>query len=206
MHRLRWPSTLLACALLGVGASACGSGGRSSRTSATAAASKTVVVGDGHLVGDGDGDEQKSNDYDDIGRRYGHAPSAVEKRAITDLIKRYYAVAAAGDGRKACAMIAPGLIRGQSLAEGAIPKEFIPVSGSSVFRHKGCAQIASLIFSIDRQLLAEEVPTLQALSVRIKGSQGLVVLGFRTSPERQMPVERVHGAWRVGAMLDLQIS
>jgi hypothetical protein len=41
--------------------------------------------------------------------------------------------------------------------------------------------------------------------VRVKGSRGLALLGFRATPERQIPLRRERGAWKVEALLDREL-
>jgi hypothetical protein len=218
LMKMRPLFVLLTIRLLGVGFAACGGTGKSSRFvsqdastavatggALAAPASHVPATGD-HLEGDGDGDDggHPHNDYDDHRiRDYGHAASTAEVRAVTTLVKRYYTAAAADDGTVACSLIYSRFTKNPGFTD-AIPSAYVPVPGSAVLRGKSCAQVASLLFGLDHQQLAEEV-TVQMTSLRIDGIHGLALLGFKSTPERWIPVDRESNAWKIGAFLDNEV-
>jgi hypothetical protein len=206
-------------ALLGLGLSACGNTGKRTgsapeSSSSTAAGGTTAAAGTaspatpagGYLRGDGDvDDEANRTDEDDYAiRNFGHAASAADRRTIAALVKRYYAAGAAGDGAAACALIYSGLANSPNLGEAA-EAAYPPAPGVPLLRGQSCARIMSLLFKEDHQRLAADLATAIVTRVRVKGSRGLALLGFRTTPERQIPLRREHGAWKVETLLDREL-
>jgi hypothetical protein len=200
-------------ALLGLGVGACGDAGRHTGSvpsahatvGATAETASSPAPTGGYLRGDGDGDEPNHIDEDNYSaRNYGRAASAGQERAIAALVERYYAAGAAGDGARACALIYSGLTESPSLGETA---EAVSPPAPSVppLHGRSCAQIMSLLFEEDHRRLAADLARVVVTSVRVKGSQGLVLLGFRTTPERWIPVRRERGGWKIEALLDKEL-
>jgi hypothetical protein len=204
-------------ALLGLSVSACGGAGKRTSSAsqspsgasvtggaATSTASRIEPTG-GYLRGDDDTDETNHKDEDDHGaRNYGHAASAADRRAIAALVKRYYATGVAGDGAAACALIYSGLAKSPNLGEAA-EAAYPPAPGVPPLRGESCARIMSLLFKEDHQRLAADIEGIEVTSVRVKGSRGLALLGFRTAPERQIPVRRERGTWKIEALLDKEL-
>jgi hypothetical protein len=199
-------------ALLGLGVNACGGKGAGSAPQFSSsfavtgnATTSTVRPKGSYLRGDDDADETNHKDEDDYStRNYGHAASAGDKRTIVALVKRYYAVAAADDGARACVLIYSSLAKGSNLGEAA-EVAYPPAPGVPPLRGRSCAQIMSLLFKEDHQQLAADVATIEVTSVRVKGRYGLALLGFRTSPERQIPVRRERGVWKIDTLLDEEL-
>jgi hypothetical protein len=203
-------------ALLGLGVSACGNAGKrtgsapesssSTAAAAAAAAAGTVTPVGGYLRGDGDVDDEANHtDQDDYAtRNYGHAASAADVRAIVALVKRYYAAGAAGDGAAGCTLIYSGLANSPSLGEAA-EEAYPPAPGVPLLRGQSCARIMSLLFKEDHQRLAADFATVEVTRVRVKGSRGLALLGFRTTPERQIPLRHERGTWKIEALLDREL-
>jgi len=214
--RMRYLLMLPSIALLGLGLGACGDAGKhtgpapkspySTRAGGamTATVSSTAPPG-GYLRGDGDGDEPNHRDRDNYStRHYGHAASAAQERAIAALVKRYYAAGAAGDGAAACALIYSGLADSPNLGEMA-ETVYPPAPGVPPLHGQSCARIMSLLFEEDHRRLAADLATVVVTSVRVKGNKGLVLLGFRATPERLFPVRRERGAWKTEALLDKEL-
>jgi hypothetical protein len=215
--RMRFLLMLPSIALLGLGLGACGDAGkhtgpvpkssystRAARGATTATASSTAPPG-GYLRGDGDGDEPNHRDRDNYStRHYGHAASAAQERAIAVLVKRYYAAGAAGDGAAACALIYSSLADSPSLGETA-EAVFPPAPSVPPLHGQSCPRIMSLLFEEDHPRLAADLATVVVTRVRVKGSRGLVLLGFRATPERLIPVRRERGAWKTEALLDKEL-
>jgi hypothetical protein len=63
----------------------------------------------------------------------------------------------------------------------------------------------SLLFDEDHRHLAADSATLHVIMVRVSGGHGLALLGFGTTPERQMSMERERGGWKIDAVLDKQL-
>jgi hypothetical protein len=201
---------LLAVALLGLGVAACGTSkatstaAQTSSTGATSATGSTTPLHAPHTA-ENDADDHTNppapaDDYNNGEvRGYGHAPTAAELAAITALIKRYYAIARAGEGAKACPMIDSGLAA-------AVPLDYGEFGPSYLHGGKTCAAVMSLLFKHDHKQLVAEVPHLQLLAVRVDGNHGMVLLGFGNLPERQITEVREGGVWKVAVLLDGEVE
>jgi hypothetical protein len=205
---------LFAAALLSAGVSACGSGKNTSSASPSpnaAATGSTVAGSASSATPTGDytkADTDKDNDIgapsDDTNNNYildyAHAASTADKRAVTALIKRYYAAAAVGDGAKACSMMYV------TFAEAVAEDYGQGSAGDSYLRQgKTCPAVMALLFKHYHGQLAAELPILEVTRVRLDRHHGLAVLSFGTMPERQIPVRRERRAWKIGAVLDSEL-
>jgi hypothetical protein len=123
---------------------------------------------------------------------YGHRPSAGASRAISSLVKRYYAIASAADGAKACSMLLPTFAA--SLAE-----DYGQPGGPSYLRgDKTCQAIMSMLFKHVHQQLAEAI---QIIEVRVDGGSARVIFGSRTMPASEIFLTRAGSSWRVEQLL-----
>ena len=195
----------LAAALLCVGALACGgtnknvgsvsqsaaaSGGAHATTPAGTAPPGSYLKSDEDNDGD-DGNQVGSPDRTDILFATGKEADQVDKRAVTALIKRYYAAAAAGDGAEACPLLYSTLARGLAEGQGQ--------SGQS--GGNACAAALSSLFEQQRQQLeADQVATMVVPDVRLTGSIGTATVGFRAVPVGHFFVKRERGVWKIDAL------
>lgn len=155
---------------------------------------KPTVDGDGDL----DGGRRRYDADDQSYRTFGHAATASDRRAISALVRRYYAIAAAGDGAAACASIYVRLARSYPEALG----EF----GARYLRGlRTCPAILSRMFEPNRALLATYRARLQIGAVRVSKDIGLAFLTFRGLPTRKMEVIRERGTWKMYAALDSEM-
>jgi hypothetical protein len=202
-------AALLACALACVGVSACGgSGGRSSTrastqalvssgASAAGASSRTVAV----RPVDSDRDEDGGGPTDDTSHTreegYGHAGSTADARAIAALLKRYYAVALAGDGARGCALLY------STLAEG-VPEDYGGGGGPTpTGGNRTCPEVLHEEFAREHARLALLTPRLTVRRVRVFERHGVAFLRFGPGlPEREIQLMREGSVWRMGVLLD----
>jgi hypothetical protein len=158
------------------------------------------------MRGDDDIDGDANGGYDDeLIRAYGHAASDPQRQAITALAKRFYAAAAAGEAARTCAMVAPRVVDRNDLVK-AVPDEYIPLGGAAALRGRRCAPMMSRVFAENRARLAAESTTLLVTSVRVKGDRAIALLGFKSFPERYLPLRLEGATWRLGALLDEEIT
>lgn len=153
---------------------------------------------------DNDFDGNNSNnkiyyDSDDTRiRAFGHAPSVTDRRAITRLVKHYFAVAATEDGQTACSMIVASMAR-------AVPEDLGQPPGPPYLRGKTCAAVMSKLFKQNRRQLTVYSTMLEVTGVRLDRNRGVAVLGFTALPGRQIQVVREHGTWKIDALLDREL-
>jgi hypothetical protein len=201
---------LLAVLLLSTGADACGAAGKgagsaslassnatSTGAAATTASSTTPAQSHPPKDSDNDNDKPSNSDYDSDDN-FGHAASATDRQAITALVKRYYATAAASDGAMACSLI-------YSIFAEAIPEDYGQPPGPPGLRGKTCAVVMSKLFKQHHQQLAAQTATLKMARVLIDGNRGWALMSFGTIPERRMLVHREKGSWKIDALLDIGV-
>lgn len=210
---------LLTIMVLDVNLIACGDAGKRMGAASQASTNPPVTGGAAaravsratptgrYLKGDDDSDaanpsESDSDDYRI--RSFGHATSAANRRAIAALVKRYYTAAAAGDGARACSLIYSGLAKSSNLGE-MVEAVYPPAPSVPPLRGESCARIMSLLFTEHRQALAADVATVEVTRVGVDGNRGLALLGFRTTPERQIAVLREHHTWKIDSLLDEEL-
>jgi hypothetical protein len=183
---------LLAIAVLCLVATGCG-------TAATSSG--------GYIKGDSDSDfgGNKSDSDDWRTREYGREANGAERREVTAVVKRYYAAAAVGDGATVCATLYAASIARSFDLEREVPEQYAPAPGSSVLRGKSCSQVASLLLQINHQSLVANLPSMRVIDVRVNGADSLALLGFRTTGEREVPLKREGGTWKINALLDREI-
>ncbi len=204
------PLAVLATALLGLGATACGGATATTPTSPpshTTGTTSNARAGPpahadsstGYLKNDGDKDSDDAErdraspegDASILFAPFGHRASAADARAVTNLVKSYYAASAAEDGAKACSLLTAGL----ALGVGADQRP----SGLNA-PERCAASMAALLAQQHRQLIADDVATMVVTSVHAKGNLGVAALGFRTMPESELLVEREDHAWKIDAL------
>lgn len=186
---------LLASALLGIAVAGCG--GSSETSSTTRSSSSPIATGYLERDGDKDGDDQSPRveagaDERTLLAQYPTKPSPAEKRAIVALVRDYYAASVAGEGARACTLVV------SELASGLSAQSVQPGSDSN-----GCAGgMTALLEREHGRLSADDVPTMTIIGVHLKGTLGLVVLGFARMPESQIIVQREGHEWKLGTLVD----
>ena len=204
---------LLTCALLCGGLGACGdsSGATSTNastrppTTAATTATTTANATPAATAMDSDRDNDEGGITDDNNHRnteaFGHAASASDTRAITALVKRYYAIALSGNGARACSLL-------YSTLEEAVPEDYggpdgrPPPSGN----HRTCPEVLREILAREHTRLAFEVPKLAVHRVRVFERHGLLFLSFGPQlPEREITVMHEGSTWRMEAMSDSEL-
>jgi hypothetical protein len=202
---------LLTTALLAVGATACGAGTVKAPASpvssearppgGTTTAPASIASSGGYLKNDGDKDFDDPEhgrgrgdpEYDAsiLFAPFGPRADPADARAVTTLVKSYYAASAAENGAKACSLLSAGL----TIGVGGDP------GGSAGSVGNGCASsMSSLLKQQHQLLLQEEVATMVVTSVHVKHNLGVAALGFRRMPESEILVEREGRTWKIDAL------
>jgi hypothetical protein len=193
---------VLGIALLVANLATCGCG-QAARTAGSPVNTRSTTTlarpsAGGYFEGDGDADpddntSKESNDNGDLLASYPGRPSEADMRAITAVVKSYYAAAAARDGAKACQLLDSSLA--MNLGEG---------SGHS--GAKGCVAAVDHLFKEEHQrLIADEVATMAVTSAHLKGEVGLALLAFKKAIQGEIIVEREGGMWKVDALIDGEV-
>ncbi len=200
---------LVALASLAVWLCACGGSGASHSSSAKRPASDSPSAAElrpapleakadadkDNDIGAAEDDTNNSLDFD-----YGHAASPSLQRTLTALVKRYYAIALAGEGARGCAMLY------SPIAEGITEDDSREPGGPAYMRGAtDCAQVLDALFKHFHAQLAAEVPILQVTAVRVERGYAWALLRFGTMPERKIPAKREGHVWRMGQIYDLPL-
>lgn len=132
-------------------------------------------------------------DADDLDSlRVGIPESPANTRAIEALVRRYYAVAASGDGAKACAMMDRGFAESAPVAYGRFGPPYLRGG-------KTCAQIAMLEFKHDHSLISTK---LVFTAVHEESpNRAYALFGSTTSPASFIGADRENGVWKIGSLL-----
>jgi hypothetical protein len=173
----------------------------SGRSLRQAASSTSYVKGDEDV----DAREGSGNDYDDGDLRgYGREAGAGDATAVAALVARYFTAAAHDDGSQVCALLDSRVAKSADFAQ-VVPPSYVSAGDPSALRGKSCAQVASLLLNIDHSQLAVEAPSVRVTSLRVLGDHGVALLGFATTPERQIPVRREGATWKLDSFLDTEL-
>lgn len=127
---------------------------------------------------------------------YGHPASPSDRHAITTLIKRYYALAAADNAKSACAMLVPGLAK-------SLPVDYGQLGESYLHGAKTCEAVLSRMFEHSRRELS--VP-ITVNGVFVNGEQAYASLGSTRMPLSIIILTHEHGKWIIAKPLGSRIQ
>ncbi|HEY3885384.1 MAG TPA: hypothetical protein VGL62_09275 [Vicinamibacterales bacterium] len=201
---------ILTAVLVALGIGACGATTKTDPTPSRASPAGYRNDGDNDVIGDADDDNNHDNDHDnsedhvrddngdyhdsdDTAVTFGHAANSAETRAVTAVVQRYYAVAASGNGAKACTLLIPGL------AATVVEDYGFGSAGPADLRSgHTCPEVLELLFESQRALLRSGV---NVTAVRILEDNAVALLGSRVTPAASIPLEYRHGAWAIDAII-----
>jgi len=144
---------------------------------------------------DYDGDPKSRYDPDDYYiLRYGRPATRAERHAVAGLVRRYYAYAANGDGRRACSLMSSVFSHAIVGDYGAQP---VPSRGRET-----CAIVATRLFKHSRRRLKIDRSSLKIVGVRLGSQLGYALLSFKGMPDRHILLLREASRWKIDAALD----
>jgi hypothetical protein len=147
---------------------------------------------------DNDNDNDNDGGLDDV--NWGKAANAADMRAVTTLVRAYYAVAAAGDGARACGLLYP-------LFAEDIPELYGEGAGPPELRGTTCATVVSKFLRLHREELRAHLRSLSIAGLRVRRRRGLVLLRFRGDTMlHELVVHREHRNWKVDALIDARVG
>jgi hypothetical protein len=202
---------LLATALVSVGAGACGgvgkAAGSASRTQSNSTVSGDTPIGTASgastastrsYLDDADqdiGGTRENRGYRDTDDSrvllYGHAASPTERARITSIVKRYYAVAASGDGRTACSMLPPSLVR-------ALPQDYGERGLPYLRGAKTCQAVMERLFAHSHSELSAPVAV---TGVLVNHNYAYTLLGSPKMRASYITLHRERGVWTINTLL-----
>lgn len=131
---------------------------------------------------------------------FGYAASPADERAIASLVKRYYMVALAEDGAKACSSLLDS-----SVAQD-VPKDYgTSPAAPHYMRGKTCPEVMVNLFKHQHRELAAEVPKFHVLTVRLIEHHGFAVLAFGRLPGRRISVMREGHLWKIETLMGIEL-
>lgn len=193
---------LSAIAVLSTVVAACGGAGdpHPVRTVTSASNISSAAVHDphGYLKSDGDDDpddrgatKSRDDEQEMIGRS-SQKSSPADLKAVSIVVKRYFAAALAEDGARGCAMLE------RSLAAA--------IAGEAPQGKPSCATALTHLFRVQhRYVSAEEPATMIITGVHVEGNEALTTLGFRRTPEGEVILKREGGHWKLDALFDSEL-
>jgi hypothetical protein len=178
---------LLLTASLGVGLAGCGGGSGGTRSASHTITIVEPILRVSRALGPIDADDYAVLDF-------GHPASAAERGNILALVRRYYEVAVAENGPKACSMLYPSAAKEVVEEDGRLPG----LTGNT------CAVVIAKLFKQRHRQIVADLHSLKAVRVRIEGFDGYVVLRFAPAiASRELDMHLVGRAWRVQRALDI---
>jgi hypothetical protein len=195
---------LLACfaALTALTLAACGSVHKptGSPPALPPAAAAGFVPIPGPHDGDGDLDRLTAGPRDvdkDAIPHFGRPASGSERRAILSLISRYYVLAAKGDGRGTCALLAPVIaetvVEEQRTRRPAAPRDVT------------CARVMSKLLRQRHAEVLEDLRSRQASAVQVRGHSAYALMRSPVSGsvrEVQVLLHMQGTAWKMFVAID----
>ncbi len=193
--------------LLATGICACGSGKSSTTDSRVSTSTAAAVMSSSEtarlLRTDADKDNDFEAGYDDRNNSsvltYGHPASPSVHRAIVSLLERYYKLALAREGAKACALLYA------TLAEG-VAEDYGSFAGPVYMRGNNCPTVMTKLFIHYHPVLAIELPKFKVRWMGLEEHYGRAVLSFGRLPEREIRLAREGHTWKVDTLLDGELS
>jgi hypothetical protein len=123
---------------------------------------------------------------------YGHAAGAADARAITALVQRYYAAAAAQDGATACALT-------RTIVAETLPEDYGQPPGPVYLQGAStCPALLSIVF---KHFHAKLTVPVEVTGVRVSGDRADALVDFKTLQAGVIKVRREHGAWKIDGLL-----
>jgi hypothetical protein len=126
----------------------------------------------------------------------GHSASTADTRAIAALVKRYYAAAAAGDGKRACSMMLPRLVR-------TIPVEYGKFGASYMRGASTCSALEARLFA---HLRARITSAIRVTEVRVSNSNAWAFFGSKTTPPEVVSLARNGASWWISEPIGTRLQ
>jgi hypothetical protein len=149
---------------------------------------------------DGDSANDKAFDKDDsFITTFGHAAGPRDRKAITDLVTRYYAAIAKDDGTTACRLLF------FVITESAAETYGQTAADATAGRGKRCGPVMSNAFKVNQAQLAAEDRHLKVMAIRVQRKRAWVLLRFGPESVRRLIAYREGSSWKIGELLDSEL-
>jgi hypothetical protein len=204
MCELKPTISLLVCAMLTLGTLGCGkTGGDSEKHSLRSSPAAVLPKIETKTDPDEDSDRypKEQPDRDELPdyktEPFGHPADAADTRAVTALVKRYYADAAREDGAAACGLLyAP--------REETIAAEYGGSGSATGKQSVTCGPALSGLFKELHGVLEADSAKLRVTAVRVELNRGSVQLHLaHVSVPHYIGVHRERGVWKMEMLVDI---
>jgi hypothetical protein len=151
---------------------------------------------------DGDRDSRNGQGYDPDDREtfdFGRAARTADVHAVSEVLRRYYEMAAAGEGRWACRLVY-SLIAEQTVEEYMTSEQ--PGSSNAGM---DCAVVLSRLFKQRHAELARKAAVLRIKVVRVMGNRGVALIDVGALADHHIFVHRERGAWKIYSLFDTEL-
>lgn len=194
---MKRPLALTATMLLSIGGYACGAADTGSKPTLPAGSSATTS-GDQARTASGEAGRTIAAEPGLARRPYeiaGVAAGNVDRKAITALVKSYYAAVVADDGAEACSLL------DRSLAK-SVAEDYGSMANLPELRGKTCVQVMSALFRHRRGQPTSNVAGIAVTGVRVvSGTHAIALLRSPTMVVGETSAERTEGVWRMSQLL-----
>jgi hypothetical protein len=134
-----------------------------------------------------DGDDDPGSNDDEPVVDFGKAASPADARAITTLVKRFYAATSAANGPGICSLI-------YNVIAETIPENY---ENSPEAKGRTCAEIMGKVFAKQHRQVARDRSRLRVTRVRVEGNKGIVIVYLGKHPEPYFLVHRQGSEWKM---------
>jgi hypothetical protein len=192
------PTLVAALVLLALAINACGSERTASKASLPRTAAIRVSAGVPVAVRDPtdrDDDRPGSGRHDpdnDQSSSFGMPATVAQQRTFEAAIRRYYAVAAAGDGAHACSLLY------WLAAEKLVNEQQQGRLGPA----RSCARLAAAQFDARHAELREDARELTLAEARVRERRAVALVIFAARRERLVPLHLEGSTWKMDVLLD----
>ena len=180
----RIAGALLAAALLALSAAACGEDDE--RGSSRAGGDGGQVAGTDTSAPQSPGESVRS---------YGTKADDAAKTAIATAVKDFYAAKSAGDGARACAL----------LARPAREAMIDTLARSGRLEGKGCPAVLTPSSRTRTPRYRDRIAGVEVTGARVRDDRGLALIDIEAVPEEVIPVRREDASWKVAALAGSEI-
>jgi len=120
-------------------------------------------------------------------RTYGTKADAEAEAEIRAAVQDFYAAKSAGDGARACALLAR-------------PAREAMVDTLARSGRQGCPAILASLLADQDARYRDRIAGVEVTGVRVREDRGLALIEIEATPEDVIPVRREDGSWKVAAL------
>lgn len=122
---------------------------------------------------------------------HGHKAGPVDRQAIAQLLEQFFALAAKGDGGRACRLLVPSLLKAAPIQYGRYGAPYLRGA-------RTCQAVLSREFTHQRPELTAPIVVLE---VDVEGDRAYALLRSKTLPLSFITPRRLHGVWMLDELM-----